>query len=120
MSISHPLAFVIALTGLGSLAFASVASAKLPVAAPTPESIAKADEAKAKAADAAKKESELLAKYQDDVAGKYAAKLRSEGKEFKPTPIALPAAPTATAAPIAGTTPATSASAATATPLPKK
>ena len=79
---------------------AGLAVAKLPP--PTEEQKAKAEEAKAKAADAAKKESELLSKWQDITAQKYAAKLKAEGKEFKPTPISPPAAapaPQAAAAP---------------------
>ena len=93
----------------------SGAFAKLP--APSEEAKAKAEEAKLKAAEGAKKESELLAKYQDLNATKYAARLKSEGKEFKPTPIAAPvvvsaAAPTAVPLPVA---------AASATPVqPKK
>jgi hypothetical protein len=119
MSIPYKLALLIALSGLGSLAINSSVLAKLPVATPTPESIAKADEAKAKAAETAKKESDLLAKYQDDVAGKYAAKLRSEGKEFKPTPIPVPAAVAAPA--VVVTAPAVApAAAAVVAPAPKK
>jgi len=83
---------------LVATAVASVAIAKLPP--PTEEQQAKAEEAKAKAADAAKKESELLSKWQDITAQKYAAKLKAEGKEFKPTPIApQAAAPAAAGAP---------------------
>lgn len=119
MSISYKFALLVALSGLGSLAVTSPVLAKLPVAAPTPESIAKADEAKAKAAESAKKESDLLAKYQDDVAGKYAAKLRSEGKEFKPTPILVPAAAAAPAVVVAAPAVAPAAAAVIA-PAPKK
>jgi hypothetical protein len=88
------------LLALVATAIAGVAIAKLPP--PTEEQKAKAEEAKAKAADAAKKESELLNKWQDITAQKYAAKLKAEGKEFKPTPVAPPAAapaPQAAAAP---------------------
>jgi hypothetical protein len=72
------------------------AHAKL--AAPSAEAKVKAEEAKAKAAENAKKESELLTKYQDSVAEKYSAKLKAEGKEFKPTTIPAPAAAPAVAA----------------------
>jgi hypothetical protein len=74
--------------------------AKLP--APSAEAKVKAEEAKAKAAETAKVEAELLAKYQDGVASKYAIKLKAEGKEFKPTAIPAPApvaAPAATVVP---------------------
>ena len=67
------------------LAFASVAGtamAKLPP--PPPVDPAKAEEAKQKAAEAAKKDAELLAKYTDLAVANYAAKAKSEGKEFKP------------------------------------
>src|SRR5512137_2761438 len=74
---------------------AGLAVAKLPP--PTEEQKAKAEEAKAKAAEGAKKEAELLGKWQDITAQKYAAKLKAEGKEFKPTPIAAPAPPAAAA-----------------------
>lgn len=79
---------------------AGPAVAKLPAPPPlNDEQKAKAEEAKLKAAEAAKRESELLAKWQDIAAQKYAAKLKAEGKEFKPTPIAAPAAAPAAAAP---------------------
>jgi hypothetical protein len=85
--------------------------AKLP--APSAEAKVKADEAKAKAAETAKVEAELLAKYQDTVASKYAVKLKAEGKEFKPTVIpapapavAVPATPVAVVAPAASVAPA--------------
>jgi len=76
---------------------AGFAVAKLPP--PTEEQKAKAEEAKAKAAESAKKEAELLSKWQDITAQKYAAKLKAEGKEFKPTPMPAPAAPAAAAPP---------------------
>jgi hypothetical protein len=88
-----------------------LALAKLPPAPPVDP--AKAEEAKQKAADAAKKEAELLAKYMDLAVANYAAKAKSEGKEFKPllgpgvpgAPVAaVPAAPAAAAKP--GTAPA--------------
>ena len=87
---------------LVSATLMSGAIAKLP--APSDEAKAKADEAKVKAAEGAKKESELLTKYQDSVAAKYAIKLKAEGKEFKPTPIPIPVvaapAPAVSAAPV--------------------
>jgi hypothetical protein len=105
-----------------ALGFASAmnpASAKLP--APSDEAKAKAEEAKAKAAENAKKDAELLSKYQDDLATKYAAKQKSEGKEFKPTPIAATAPAPAAAAPTAvPSTVATPAAAAAAAATPKK
>ena len=83
-------------------ALAGPAVAKLPAPPPmNDEQKAKAEEAKLKAAEAAKKESELLAKWQDIAVQKYAAKLKAEGKEFKPTPIAAPPAPAAAPAPSA-------------------
>jgi hypothetical protein len=87
--------------------------AKLP--APSAEAKVKAEEAKAKAAETAKVEAELLAKYQDGVASKYAAKLKADGKEFKPTPIAAPA-------PVAAPAPAVAPAAASGAPAaaPKK
>ncbi len=94
------------LAGLGFMAAVAVTSvqAKLPVPAVTPESTAKAEEAKVKAADAAKLANDQLATSQDKVAAHWGAKARAQGKEFKPTPIAAPAtapAPVAAAAPAA-------------------
>jgi hypothetical protein len=85
------------------------ASAKLPP--PPPADPAKAEEAKQKAADAARKESELLVKYMDKAAVNYAARAKSEGKEFKPQ--LGPGAPTTPPAP-AGAAPATATTAAAA------
>jgi len=89
------------------LVFATgLAVAKLPPAPPVDP--AKAEEAKQKAADTAKKEAELLSKYMDLAAANYAAKAKSDGKEFKPqlgpgvpgAPVAAaPAAPGAVAKP---------------------
>ena len=83
-----------------ALAFcaAGAALAKLPPL--SDEQKEKAAEAATKAADTAKKEAELLGKAQDRTAEKYAVRLKADGKEFKPTPIAAPApaAPTAAAA----------------------
>jgi hypothetical protein len=88
--------------------------AKLPP--PSAEAKVKAEEAKAKAAETAKVEAELLAKYQDGVASKYAVKLKAEGKEFKPTPIPAPAP---VAAPVTAVVPAPAAAVAPAV-APKK
>ena len=99
------------LLALIAAGIAGAAIAKLPP--PTEEQKAKAEEAKVKAAEAAKKEADLLTKWQDITAQKYAAKLKAEGKEFKPTPIAPPAAapaPPAAAAPKAAAPAATGAS----------
>jgi hypothetical protein len=95
------------------------AAAKLP--APSEEAKAKAEEAKAKAAENAKKDADLLSKYQDDVAAKYGAKLKAEGKEFKPTALP-PAAPMPTAGAPAAVTSAIAAPAAasSAAVTPKK
>jgi hypothetical protein len=93
---------------LGSSVASTVVMAKLPVVAATPEAAAKAEEAKAKAAEAAKVANAQLAASQDKAANHWAAKVRAQGKEFKPTPIAVPAAavPSTSAAPAAGVTPA--------------
>jgi hypothetical protein len=108
--------FLVSSLALGaSIVFSAMpAYAKLP--SPSAEAKVKAEEAKVKAAENAKKEFELLAKYQDSVAEKYSAKLKSEGKEFKPTVIPAPvvaAAPapaasavTAPSAPVAPAVPA--------------
>ena len=69
-------------SGLSLALLAGVACAKLPP--PPPADPAKAEEAKQKAADTAKKEAELLAKYMDKAVVNYAAKAKSENKEFKP------------------------------------
>jgi hypothetical protein len=74
------------------------AAAKLPP--PPPVDPAKAEEAKQKAAEATKKDAELLAKYMDKAAMNYAAKAKSEGKEFKPQlGPGVPPAPAPVAAP---------------------
>jgi hypothetical protein len=75
--------------------------AKLPAA--SAEAKVKADEAKIKAAETAKVEAEQLSKYQDSVAAKYAVKLKTEGKEFKPTVIPAPAVAVTAAVPVAAT-----------------
>jgi hypothetical protein len=61
------------------------AQAKLPP--PSEEQKAKAAEAAAKAAEANKVAAAQLNASMDRVAQKYAAKLKAEGKPFKPTPI---------------------------------
>ncbi len=88
---------------LAAVAIASVAAAKLPTPILTDEQKAKAEEVKAKAAEAAKKDIELLSKWQDITAQKYAAKLKSEGMAFKPTaePVAVAAPAAVSAAPAA-------------------
>lgn len=83
-----------------------MACAKLPP--PPPADPAKAEEAKQKAAETAKKDAELLVKYMDKAVMNYAAKAKSENKEFKPqlgpgspappAPVAAAAAPAAPAA----------------------
>jgi hypothetical protein len=118
MKISNSKVLVSSLALCASIVFSAMpAYAKLP--APSAEAKVKAEEAKAKAAENAKKESELLAKYQDSVAEKYSAKLKSEGKEFKPTVIP---APVVAAAPSAAVVAAPSAPVAPAVPAvaPKK
>jgi hypothetical protein len=85
--------------GLSLSLMAGQIQAKLP--ALSAEAKVKAEEAKAKAAETAKVEAELLAKYQDSVASKYAGKLKAEGKEFKPTAIPAPVAPAPAAAVLA-------------------
>jgi hypothetical protein len=66
--------------------------AKLPVAPATPESSAKAEEAKVKAAEASKLANDQLAASQDKVAAHWGAKVRAQGKEFKPTAVVTAAA----------------------------
>ena len=58
---------------------------------------ATAEEAKVKAAEVAKKETELLAKSQDAVAGRYIQEQKAKGVIVTPTPIAaaVPPAPAA-------------------------
>jgi hypothetical protein len=64
---------------------AAGAQAKLPP--PTEEAKAKAAEAAAKTAEANKVAAAQLNASMDRVAQRYAAKLKAEGKPFKPTPI---------------------------------
>ena len=61
---------------------AAQASAKLPP--PPPVDPVKAEEAKQKDAAAKQKGAELQAKYEDKAVANYAAKVKAEGKEFKP------------------------------------
>jgi hypothetical protein len=111
--------FAVVFVAAGFTCAMSPVAAKLP--APSEEAKAKAEEAKVKAAENAKKDADLLSKYQDDIALKYAAKLKAEGKEFKPTP--LPAA-VPTPAPVAPATVTSSIAAPAAAPgaavTPKK
>jgi len=84
--------------GLALAAMMAGVAAKLPP--PPPVDPAKAEEAKQKAAEASKKDAELLAKYMDVAALNYAAKAKSEGKEFKPQlGPGVPPAPAPVAAP---------------------
>ena len=84
--------------------------AKLPP--PTEEQKVKAEETKAKAAESAKKDSESLGKSQDQVAERYINLMKEKGVEVRPTPIAPPAPPAATApAPPATAAPAAQATA---------
>ena len=94
------------LTILATAAWAGFVFAKLPP--PSDDAKAKAAEASAKAAEVAKKEAELLSKYQDLTAAKYGARLKAEGKEFKPwvAPAAPPAAAAVPAASAPGAAPA--------------
>jgi hypothetical protein len=95
--------------GFGLALLAGLACAKLPP--PPPADPAKAEEAKQKAAEAAKKDAELLVKYMDKAAMNYAAKAKSENKEFKPQlgpgipPPPAPAAGAPAAAPAAAAAP---------------
>ena len=61
---------------------AAGAWAKLPPVPPKAPEVVEAE--KAKAAEAAKKDAELNAKYMDKAAASWAAKAKSDGKEFKP------------------------------------
>lgn len=71
-----------------ALMFAAGVQAKLPP--PSEEQKARAAEAAAKAAEANKVAAAQLNASMDRVAQKYAAKLKAEGKPFKPTPIEAP------------------------------
>ncbi len=64
------------------LAASGLALAKLPP--PPPVDPAKAEEAKQKEAEAKAKGAELQAKYEDKAVAAFAAKAKTEGKEFKP------------------------------------
>jgi hypothetical protein len=92
--------FIIALA-LGGSVVSTAVWAKLPAPIATPETAAKAEEAKLKAAEATKLANAQLATSQDKVATHWSVKVRAQGKEFKPTQIAVPAAPTAATAPLA-------------------
>ena len=78
--------------------------AKLP--APSEEAVAKAAEAKVKAAETAKVEGEQLGKSQDRVAQKYISEQKAKGVIVKPTPIPPPAPPAAPPAPAPAPAPA--------------
>ncbi|MFN0305409.1 MAG: hypothetical protein ACKVQU_34240 [Burkholderiales bacterium] len=73
------------LGGIALVALAATVGAKLPTAPLTDEQKSKAEQAKAKAAHAGQVESFQLCSSMDKVAARYAASMKSKGKEFKPT-----------------------------------
>ncbi len=73
------------LGGIALVALAATVGAKLPTPPLTDEQKGKAEQAKAKAAHAGQVDNFKLCASMDKIAARYAAEMKTKGKEFKPT-----------------------------------